>query len=404
MRTQLAAESGGSVAIAAGTRPRVALAHDWLVGMRGGERVLDAITRMCADRFEIVGLFTMFDDGRPLSPAIDAIPKFTSLLNRLPGAMRRWLLPMYPLAVGQLARRLAAEHARKPIDLVISTSSAAIKGLRPPVGVPHICYCHSPARYLWSQSEQYRQGNGGTLRSIGLRAFGGWLRGWDKRTADHVTEFVANSTHIKQEIARCYGRVATVVHPPVRTEYFTPLDVRSHLQIRDKCWLYVGALEPYKRVDLVLRAASAANSHLAIVGTGTQESSLRDLAKRLQSRDTQIHFLGRASDGELRSHLRQDCVLVFPQIEDFGIVAVEAQACGMPVVAFRAGGALDSVIPNRTGVFFDTPTPEAIAEAVRRCLELGDTTDACRASAERFSEANFERAMLRVIEEAMAGR
>lgn len=372
--------------------------------MRGGERVLEAIVRLCDGRFEIAGLFTMFDDGRPLSPAIDAVPKFTSHLSRLPGAMRRWLLPMYPAAVSQLSRQLATEHARKPIDLVISTSSAAIKGLRPPGGVPHICYCHSPARYLWSQAEQYARGKGGTLRTIGLRVFGGALRAWDRRTADHVTVFVANSTHIQQEIRRCYGRVATVVHPPVRTEYFTPWEARSPPQVRDNCWLYVGALEPYKRVDLVLRTASLANSHLAIVGGGSQESALRELAERVQTRDAKIQLIGRASDEELRSRLRHDRVLVFPQIEDFGIVAVEAQACGMPVVAFRAGGALDSVIENQTGVFFDKHTPEAIVDAVRRCLELGDTTDACRANAERFSEACFERAMLRVIDDAMSER
>ncbi len=372
--------------------------------MRGGERVLDAIARLCAERFEIAGLYTMFDDGTAHTPAIDAIPKITSHLNRLPRKMRRWLLPGYPSAVAQLSRKLASEHARKPIDLVISTSSAAIKGLQPPEGVAHVCYCHSPARYLWSQAEQYGTGRGGAMRSMGLRICGDMLRAWDKRTSDHVTHFVANSSHIKREIMRCYGRSATVVFPPVRTEYFTPRDVRSPLQIRDKCWLYVGALEPYKRVDLVLRAAGLANSHLAILGTGTQESALRELANRLQTRNTRIEFFGRASDDQLRSHFREDSVLIFPQIEDFGIVAVEAQACGMPVVAFRAGGALDSVVEHHTGVFFDEPSPKAIADAVTRCLALGDTTDACRANAERFSEANFERAMLQVIDDAMSGR
>ncbi len=372
--------------------------------MRGGERVLDAIARLCADRFETVGLFTMFDDGRPLSPAIDAIPKFTSHLNRLPGAMRRWLLPMYPAAVGQLSRQLATEHARKPIDLVISTSSAAIKGLRPPSGVPHICYCHSPARYLWSQAEQYGGGRVGAMRSLGLRICGGGLRAWDKRTSDHVTHFVANSSHIKREIMRCYGRSATTVFPPVRTEFFTPKDGPAPNHVRTTNWLYVGALEPYKRVDLVMRAANLSNDLLGIVGSGSQEATLRDLAGQLPRRDTSIKFVGRVSDDTLRSHLRHSRVLVFPQIEDFGIVAVEAQACGMPVVAFRGGGALDSIIANQTGVFFDKQTPEAIVDAVRRCLELGDTTDACRSNAERFSEANFERAMLRVIEDAMSGR
>ncbi len=370
--------------------------------MRGGERVLDAIARLCAERFEIVGLFTMFDDGRPLSPAIDAIPKFTSHLNRLPAKFRRWLLPMYPAAVWHLSRQLATEHARKPIDLVISTSSAAIKGLRPPVGVPHVCYCHAPARYLWSQGEQYAQGRGGAMRAIGLRVFGGALRSWDKRTSDHVTHFVANSTHVRQEIKRCYGREATVVHPPVRTEFFTPTESPTGPRVRTTFWLYVGALEPYKRVDLAIRAACMSDDHLVIVGSGSQEAALQELSSELPKQDSQVRFAGHLDDEGLRSNLRFGRLLVFPQVEDFGIVAVEAQACGMPVVAFRSGGALDSVVENKTGVFFDTPTPEAIVDAVRRCLELGDTTAACRTNAERFSEANFAAAMLGIIDRALS--
>ena len=384
------------MAIAAGTRPRVALAHDWLVGMRGGERVLDAIARMCADRFEIVGLFTMFDDGRALSPAIDGIPKFTSQLNRMPGAIRfrRWLLPCYPNAVENLSAQLAAEHARKPIDLLISTSSAAIKGLRPPDGVPHICYCHTPARYLWSQTEQYTRGGlAGWLRAIGFKKYGERLRQSDRTTAANVTVFVANSAHTSAEISRVYGRTSSIVHPPVRTNYFVPETPKT----RNDNWLCVGALEPYKRTELAIDAAARESEPLVIVGKGSEQSRLRRLA------GPKVTFDSHATDLLLRVRYQRARVLVFPQIEDFGIVAVEAQACGTPVVAFRAGGALDTVLDGVTGVLFDTPTPESLVEGVRKCMALGDVSAACRANAERFSEANFERAMLAVIESALSG-
>ncbi len=408
-RTQTAAEMQPhrQIAIATGTRPRIALAHDWLVGMRGGERVLDSIARICADRFEIAGLFTMFDNGQPHTPAIDSLTKYVSSIGRWPGASgrgRRWLLPLYPHAVRELGRQLAFEHARRPIDLVISTSSAAIKGLRPPDGVPHICYCHTPARYLWSQTDRYTKGEGlsARLRSIGFGLFGDTLRAWDKKSAAHVTTFIANSTHIQREIGRCYARESIVIHPPVRTNYFTPLDSPSGVRVTNTFWLYVGALEPYKNVDLAIRAACLSDDHLGIIGSGSQEPALRHLTEALPKQHSQIRFLGHLPDEGLRWNYRLGRLLVFPQIEDFGIIAVEAQACGMPVVALRAGGALDSVVENQTGVFFDTPTPEAISAAVQRCLELGDTTAACRANAERFSENRFDHAMLQVIERALA--
>jgi glycosyltransferase involved in cell wall biosynthesis len=374
--------------VASGTRPRIALAHDWLVGYRGGEAVLDAIARLCENRYEIAGVYTMFDDGRGVTPAIDRLPKVVSSLNRLPAWLRRWMLPAYPLAVRELSSLLAAAHAQSPIDLVISTSSAAIKGLMPPRGVPHVCYCHSPARYLWSQGREYASGRGGRLRGLGLGVFGGALRDWDRTTSSRVTTFIANSTHTANEIRRCYGRDAAVVHPPVRTRLF----VRPPPGGGWSGWLYVGALEPYKRVDLAVRAAARESQRLTVVGTGTQESDLRARA------GPSVEFTGRIGDGRLLHRYWQAQLLVFPQVEDFGIVAVEAQACGVPVVAFRAGGALDSVIEGKTGVFFDEATPEALADAVRRCVALGDVAAACRANAERFSEDRFEREMLAIIE------
>lgn len=391
---------------------RVVLAHDWLVGYRGGEAVLDAIARALAPRCTIVGLLTMFDDGRPLTPAIDAIPKHASFLNRLPArnAMRRWLLPLYPRAVDSLSRTLAAIHAREPIDLLVSTSSAAIKGLRPPPGVPHICYCHSPARYLWSQTDEYALGRVGPLRSLGLKLFGPRLRAWDRASAGNVHQFIANSTHTAALITSAYGRPAKVLFPPVRTEFFTP----HPNAVPRRNWLFVGALEPYKRVDLAIAAARLANVDLTIIGDGSMRADVERACAERTSSSATIRYLGRVSDVDLREAYRTHQALLFPQVEDFGIVAVEALACGLPVVARRAGGALDFVIDDQTGRFIretasatspqDTPpppTPAWIVDAAQ-AASLIQRPEMCRTFAERFSPHVFECGFLEIVGQTLA--
>ncbi len=372
---------------------RIALVHDWLCGFRGGEQVLERIARLVLDGHQPAGLFTMFDDGRPLARAIDEVRArvgvTTTGLNRLPDRARRWLLPLYPRAVGELSRAVAREHLRRPIDLVISTSSAAVKGLAPPKGVPHLCCCFAPARYLWSRREDYSGG----LRGLGLRLVGARLRVWDRRTAANVTAFIGISEHVRAEIRRCYGRDSALVHPPVRTEFYTPDPSVRRLDF----WLVVSALEPYKRVDLAIEAANRARRRLVIAGAGSQAARLARLA------GPTVSFAGRVSDEELRRLYRSASVFLYPQVEDFGITSVEAQSCGLPVVALRAGGALDTVVDGRTGAFFDRQTPEALAEAAQRVPRGLSAGRACRENAERFGEASFDRAMLREIERASGG-
>lgn len=370
---------------------RVALAHDWLCGFRGGEAVLERIAGIVRSRFEPAGLFVMFDDGHPIAPNIDAVRAdagvHASSLSRIPGSrrLRRWMLPLYPRAVGELSRRLAAEHAKRPIDLVISTSSAAIKGLGVPPGVPHLCCCFTPARYLWSRGGDYAGG----LRGAGLRVLGPPLRAWDRRTAANVTRFVAISRHVRGEIARCYGRDAAIVFPPARTEFFTP----DPAVAREDFWLVVSALEPYKRVDIAVEAARRTGRRLVIAGEGSRGAALRRRA------GPGIEFRGRVGDEALRNLYRRAGVLLFPQVEDFGIVAVEAQACGLPVLAFRGGGALDTVIGGRTGAFFDEQTPGSLAAAVERVPR--DAGAACRENALRFGSSAFDAAFSEQIDLAL---
>lgn len=373
-------------------RGRVVLAHDWLCGVRGGEHVLDRLARVISAHAEIVALLVMFDDGRPLTPALDRLPRVVSGVGRVPlasGRLRRWLLPVYPAIVDDLGERLAGIHNRTPIDLVVSTSSAAIKNLAAPPGVPHVCYVHTPPRYVWSQGAEYEREGG--LRALGLRLVRERYKEWDRAGTAHVTRMVANSAHTAALVRACYGVEARVIWPPVRTTMFA-----GGGGVRDGSWLVVSALEPYKRVDLAVRAANRAGKKLIVVGEGSEGKRLRAMA------GPTVRFAGRVADADLAGHIAAASVLIFPQVEDFGIVAAEALASGLPVVARRAGGAMEIVEEGVTGAFFDQATEESLLEAVARCPRGGD--DACRRAAERFSEARFDREVLGLLRPYLPGQ
>jgi len=389
-----------------GRPPHIALAHDWLVGYRGGEGVLDCHARLIANewpRETPPRIYTMFDNGKPITPAIDRLPRRASFLNRVPGAdrARRWLLPLYHAGMADLSRTFASDHAKEPIDLVLSSSSAAIHALRVPEGVRHICVCFTPPRYLWELGDQYSQG----LMGLGLRVCSPALRRLDFRAAQHVTRYIAISTVTQERIRTFYGRDSEIVFPPVRTEYFTPAgpddlqaeDASKFASLPADFLFYIGALEPYKKADLAVAAAERLKRPLVIAGSGSQLNRLREM-----TRDSKyVTLLGRVSDPLLRALYRKSDSLLFPQLEDFGIVALESQACGTPVVAFGVGGALDTVIDGRTGVFFAEQSVESLADAIERCPSKRSVSEACRANAERFSEnANFI-AMRRVIRESL---
>ncbi len=384
---------------------RIALAHDWLCGYRGGEAVLERLARLAIERFapspaDHPPVYTMFDDREKMTqaPTLAGLARITPPITRLPGAVefRRWLVPLYPRLVESLSSSLARDHARKSIDLLVSSSSCAVKGLRAPGGVPHVCYCHAPARYFWSQREAYEAGGG--LRAAGLRKFGEKFRAWDRASAANVTTFIANSAFIAAQIKQFFDREAQVVHPPVRTTFFTP-DAATP---RESFWLVVSALEPYKRVDLAIKAANATGQRLVIAGSGSEWSRLRAMA------GASVRFVGRVDDEALRRLYRRAAVLIHPQIEDFGIAAVEAQACGLPVVAFRAGGALETVVDGKSGAFFDEPTVTSLVEAIARAPKSGQGLAkagvACRQSAERFSAERFDAAMEAVLNKALSDR
>jgi glycosyltransferase involved in cell wall biosynthesis len=356
--------------------PRAALVHDWLTGMRGGEKCLEVLCRRWPD----AALFALIHRRGTVSDAIARLRPRTSFLQPLPGVHHyyRYLLPLMPAAVRAL--RLP------PCDLVVSLSHCVAKAVRAPRGVPHVCYCFTPMRYAWHLRDAYfGAGRVGRLTSRLLGGVLAALRDWDRRTAAGVTHFVAISETVRRRIADCYGRDSTVIYPPVDTDYYCPAPVP-----REDYYLALSAFAPYKRIDLAVHACNRLRRRLLVIGSGQDETRLRALA------GPTVRFLGWQPDAVIRDHLRRCRALLFPGEEDFGIVPVEAMACGAPVVAFGAGGAVETVVPSDarrepTGLFFAEQTADCLADALtafeRRATEFNPA--ACRRRAVRFNAPRF---------------
>jgi glycosyltransferase involved in cell wall biosynthesis len=343
---------------------RIAVAHDWLISYAGSERVVHEILGAYPD----ARLLTTLVNRNSLPPSLRrAEPSF---LQRIPGAVRHheWMLPAMPLAW----------RTRSPIEgveAVVSSSHACAKAVRFAPGIPHVCYCHTPMRYAWDfESEKARFPV--ALRPAARLAMG-WFRRWDRATADNVDVFVANSSAVAERIGRFYDRRANVIHPPVRTDVFTPGDQRSD------SFLYVGRLTGYKRPDLVVDAFTGLDERVAIVGTG-------HLGGQLRARATpNVTFLGEVDQETLLRLYRTARALVFPVDEDFGISMAEAQACGTPVIGLNRGGARDIVEHGVTGWLLDAPTVVEVRKAVKRAAKEELDPIEIRRRAERFSAARF---------------
>ena len=345
---------------------RVALAHDWLTGMRGGERVLELLCQ----GFPKAHIYTLLHKQGSVSDAITQHPIHTSRVQSLPGSHRhyRYLLPLFPSAI----ERLRPTEA----DLVISTSHCVAKSIRPPSGAKHLCYCFTPMRYAWLFYEEYFGTN--PVKALLAKPILAHLRRWDRRTATRVSRFVAISQHVARRIETFYGREADVVYPPVDTDRCTPGN-----GMREDFDLVVSALVPYKRVDLAVQAYTNMKRPLKIVGVGSGIDKLRGHA------GPSVEFLGWQTDDEILTLYRTCRLLIFPGEEDFGIVPLEAQACGTPVVALRKGGALETVVENNTGCFFDEQTPDALTDAIQRASARSWDPSAIRSHAETFGTQPF---------------
>lgn len=350
---------------------RVALIHDWLTGMRGGERVLEAFI----DLFPSCEIFTLVHVPGRVSPKIEARPIHTSLIDALPGAHRhyRYYLPLFPRAIERFDLR---GH-----DLVISVSHCVAKGVRVPAGVPHLSYCLTPMRYVWDLYDLYfGPGRGNPLVRAAMKAAAPRLRRWDVQTAGRVTRFVAISRHVEERIRRIYGRDADVVYPPVAIERFRPAPRREDF------YLTVSALVPYKRVDVIVEAFNRLGRRLVVVGEGSEYRRLTRLARK------NVTLTGWLPHHEVADLMARCRGFVYAAEEDFGIVLAEAQAAGAPVIAYGVGGATEIVYDGSeapTGVFFSRQTPEALAAAVERFERLAFDPESARRNAARFSRVAF---------------
>lgn len=359
--------------------------------MRGGEKVLEAVCEL----YPAADIHTLLYKPDRVSNLLRGKTVRTSWFQSLPLVDRyyRYLLPLMPSAVSGLD--VAG------CDLVISSSHCVAKGVslgnrdsagRKPL---HICYCHSPMRYIYGQFDNYFSADSSSLNGltrISALALRSYLAAWDRESSRQVDHFIANSENVKLRIQKHYQRDAAVIYPPVDVDFFTP---GSH-GAKGSYYLIAGALVPYKRVDLAIAACRALNAPLKIVGVGTEENRLRKLAA-----GADVEFLGWQSREALRTIYQNCAALLFPQEEDFGISAVEAMACGKPVIAYGRGGALETVAEGKTGVFFTEQTAASLAEAISRSRDIKFDPGAIREHAQRFDGKIFKARFGEFVQKAL---
>jgi glycosyltransferase involved in cell wall biosynthesis len=372
---------------------RIALVHYWLVQRRGGERVFEVLAEM----FPQADLFTLVLDRGSLSPTLRSRRITSSFLQKVPGAARHYkkLLPLFPVALEQFKL--------DDYDLVVSSESGPAKGVLTRPGTCHVCYCHTPMRYVWDMYHDYRAAApGGTLGRALYAWVANYVRQWDYAAAARVDYFAASSQNGARRIRKYYRRDAAVIYPPVDIDSFLLSDVS------DDFYLIVSPLVPYKRVDLAIAACNAMRRELVVIGEGEESAVLRRTA------GPTITFLGHQPDEVVRDHYRRCRAFLFPGEEDIGLTPIEAQASGRPVIAYGRGGALETVdgFPAgdrprpeaASGVFFAQQSVESLIEAMQvfECVEARFSPAFIRAHAQRFDVSRFKKEMFELIEDKLA--
>lgn len=348
---------------------RVALVHDWLNGMRGGEKVLEALLPL----FPGADILTLFYEPGKVSPAIRSRNVIEcSAARRFPPLRRHYrkALPLLP--------RLAESLPTTDYDLVLATSHCVAKGVRPPRRGHLLAYVFTPMRYVWDQFDEYL--GGGVFQDAALRYFRPRMQAWDRRTGWRPDAIAADSAFVAERIARHWQRKARVIHPGIDQDFFRP-----GTGARGKAYLVVSALAPYKRIDLAIDAANRAGVPLVIIGDGPERGRLRAMA------GPGIEFRGWVGDAEVRDAYRSARALLYPGVEDYGLTAVEAQACGTPVIAYAAGGARETIVAGKGGEFF----PEQSSASLARVLTAFDpdkySPPCVRSSVAPFTTEHFQR-------------
>lgn len=359
-------------------KPRVAIVHDWLIG-GGAEKVVLAISQMYPE----APIYTSYcsDEWRQkLAPA----KVITGYLQHWPFSALRKFLPV-------LRQRWFSRLDLSAYDVVISSSgNGEAKGIRVPDSTTHVCYCHSPTHFYWRHYEQYMAEPGfgifNPLVRLGLKLLVGPLRRWDLRAAKNPDYYIANSTHIQADIKKFYGRDSVVIHPPVDIERFT--DTKQHERVG---FIVVGRQQPYKRIDLAVDACTQLNLPLLVVGRGPEHNKLVGRA------GPSIRFDDAADSSAVATYLQHAEAFIFPAHEDFGITPVEAMAAGTPVIAYKAGGALDYVKPGVSGEFFDAQTVESLSSALQNFKSSGYNPAQVSQQAQQFSAAAFKESLARYL-------
>ena len=357
---------------------KVALIHDWMTGMRGGEKVLELLCMLYPE----AKIFTLIHYKNSMSPTIEAMDIEQSNIEKLPfgRAHFRTYLPLFP--------KFIESFDLSGFDLVISSSHCVAKGVNVPDNALHISYCYTPMRYMWDMYDEYKRG-----KSIFVKGFmacnKNYLRGWDVKSSERVNHFVAISDHVADRIKRHYGRDSDVIYPPVNTEFYTPDENTKP----EDFYLIVSALVPYKRVDLAINAFRKSGKRLVVIGTGSDARHIDSL------KAPNIEILGNLHDEELRDYYRRAKALIFPGEEDFGITPLESMACGRPVIAYARGGALETVVDGKTGVFFKDQTEEALIEAVDNFETMSFTSIVSRRRALEFSNDIFMKNIREFVEQ-----
>lgn len=343
------------------------LLHHWLVGLRGGEKVLEQFCKI----FPGAPIHTLVATKQKdkLGSIIPEHTVVTSMLDALPASEKLYktFLPIYPFIIG---------NHKIEGDFILSSDASLVKGVQKKEDIPHVCYCHSPPRYLWDMQQEYLD----TMHPAKAKIFEWvtpYLRKFDQKGADNVSHFIANSAYVKERIKRIYQRDATVIHPPVALKDF------QYSEESEDFYFMVSALVPYKRVDLAVEAFNKNGKKLVIIGDGPELKNLKAKA------NDNVRLMGSQPFKVLKDHYARCRAFVFPGIEDFGITPLEAQASGKPVIAIKEGGALETVIENETGIFFEVQTPEALIEAIERLENSSFSPEACRQNAERFGPERF---------------
>ena len=353
---------------------KIAIVCDWLTNLGGAEKVIMSLHRLFPDAPIYT---TLYDKTR--AKGFEKATIFTSYLQQIPFASKKhpWLLHAMPMAIESLNLN--------DYDIVISSSHSIAKGIITKPETIHISYCHTPMRYAWEPWElEYRLKSFPKMFHNAIKKRIHKIRLWDRLTADRVDHFLVNSQYIGERVKKYYRKPSIVIYPPVEIDQYQTSSPGEY-------YLMVGRLIPYKRFDLVIEAFNKLGKPLKIVGTGSEETKLKKLAKK------NIQFLGRVPDAELKKLYAECKALIFPQIEDFGLTPVECMASGRPVIAYREGGAEETVVEGKTGVFFDEQSVSSLTKALEKSEEIRWNSKEIKNHSEKFSEARFHREIIDYI-------